>query len=225
MKVELLVFDGFDEPEALASYEAFRHAGRTSGVDVALVTATGQATVTGGTGLRLEDLRKWTPGRADILVVAGGGTNRTGPGVRAELESGALPAQLRAVKEQAPDNFILAALCSGSLLLGAAGLLSGRLATTHDTVLARLREFGALPTKARVVDAGDIVTSSGVTCGPDVALYLVERTQGAACALSVEVILEYEPRRTVWQRLVGAPIRGGAGQLAALGGLLAPCTA
>lgn len=220
MKVEVLVFDGCDELEALASYEAFRHAGRTGGVDVALVTATGQAMVTGGNGLRLDGLRRWTPRRADILVVAGGGASRPGPGVRAELESGALPAQLRAVKEQAPTHFILAAVGSGSLLLGAAGLLSDRLATTHPTVLARLREFGALPAKARVVDAGDIVTSGGATCGPDLALYLLERTQGAAFALSVEVIRKDERRGTVWQRLVGAPTRRGAGQRAAL----TPCT-
>lgn len=220
MRVELLLFDGFDELEALTSYEAFRHAGRTSGIEVSLVTATGQAAVTGGSGLRLVGLRRWTPRRADILVVAGGGASRPGPGLRAELESGVLPAQLRAIKALAPGNFILAALCSGSLLLGAAGLLSGRLATTHDTLLAGLREFGALPTKARVVDAGDIVTSSGVTCGPDLALYLIERTQGVACALSAEVILAMEPRGTLRRRLVGASISRSAGLAA-----LTPCTA
>jgi transcriptional regulator GlxA family with amidase domain len=206
MQVQVLVFDGFDEMDALAPYEVFRHASRVGDAEVALVTATGQPTVTGGTGVQLAGLTEWTPERADVLIVPGGGATRGGPGVRAELEDGTLPKQLAAIKQQAGAGFVLASVCSGSLLLAGAGLLDGRPATTHHTVWDQLTGFGAVATHARVVDDGDIVTAGGVTSGLDLALHLLDRLAGSALALAVETEMEYERRGIVWRRALAAAI-------------------
>lgn len=203
MRVQVLVFDGFDELDAVAPYEVFRHAGRIGDVDVSLVTASGQRSVTGGNGVRFTDLPEWTPRQAGVLVVPGGGASRAGPGVRAELESGKLPRQLAVVHEQAPAGFVLASVCSGSLLLGGAGLLVGRSATTHHTVWDALTGFGAMATRARVVDDGDIVTAGGVTSGLDLALHLIDRIAGSGLALAVEEEIEYERRGIVWRGAAG----------------------
>jgi len=200
MRVEVLIFDGFDELDAVAPYEVFRHASRIEPIDLALVTYTGADEILGGNGVRFGGLPQWTPEAADVLVIPGGGSRRPGPGTRHELEDGTLPCALASLKGSAPDDFILASVCSGSLLLGGAGLLAGRPATTHHTVWDILIGFGAVPTKARVVDDGDIVTAGGVTSGIDLALHLLTRLFTAELALAVEEELEYERRGTVWQR-------------------------
>ncbi|WP_163572008.1 DJ-1/PfpI family protein [Fodinicola feengrottensis] len=131
MRVEVLIYDGFDELDSLGPYEVFRHASRATEFDLSLVTSTGQAEVTGGKRSHLQPPpREWTPQDADILVIPGGGAGRPGPGLRAELEKGVLPKQLREIKDNASDDFILASVCSGSVLIAAAGLLEGRPATT-----------------------------------------------------------------------------------------------
>jgi transcriptional regulator GlxA family with amidase domain len=98
------------------------------------------------------------------------------------------------------EGTILAAICTGSMLLAAAGLLRGRPATTHHGALEDLRTAGAEVIRARVVDDGDIVTAGGVTSGLDLALWLVERFAGPQLAVAVEQRLEYERRGTVWHR-------------------------
>jgi transcriptional regulator GlxA family with amidase domain len=200
MRVEVLIFDGFDELDAIAPYEVFRHASRIEPIDLALVTYTGATEIVGGNGVRFGGLPQWSPETADVLVVPGGGSRDPGPGIRHELEDGALPRTLTAIKAGASDDFVLASVCSGSLLLGGAGLLTGRPATTHHTVWDILIGFGAVPTKARVVDDDDIVTAGGVTSGIDLALHLLARLHNSELALAVEEELEYERRGTVWQR-------------------------
>jgi transcriptional regulator GlxA family with amidase domain len=84
-------------------------------------------------------------------------------------------------------------VCSGSLILGAAGLLQGRRATTHWAVHERLRAFGAVPTVGRVVEDGKIVTGAGVAAGIDLALTLAARIAGPAVAQSLQLAIEYDP--------------------------------
>jgi cyclohexyl-isocyanide hydratase len=104
----------------------------------------------------------------DVLVVAGG------HGARAlEHDEEALE-WLRSY----PQNRILASVCTGSLLLGAAGRLRGRHATTHRTMMKELARFGAISVPSRVVDEGQIVTAGGVTSGIELGLHLVRRLAG-----------------------------------------------
>jgi transcriptional regulator GlxA family with amidase domain len=102
---------------------------------------------------------------------------------------------LRAVH---PSTSWTTSVCSGSLFLGAAGILDGLPATSHWGVLELLRSFGAEPTSERVVFASDrIVTAAGVSSGIDMALALVERAWDRQTAEAVQLLIEYDPQPTV----------------------------
>ncbi len=85
-------------------------------------------------------------------------------------------------------------VCTGSLVLGAAGILNGKRATTHWTSLPRLVEFGAEPTGERVVPQGKIVTAAGVSSGIDMALWLTAQIAGDDWAKGVQLSIEYDPQ-------------------------------
>ncbi|WP_431902938.1 DJ-1/PfpI family protein [Nonomuraea sp. bgisy101] len=85
-------------------------------------------------------------------------------------------------------------VCSGSLLLGAAGLLGGRKATTHWALLDFLARYGAEAVSERVVTEGKIVTAAGVSAGIDMALTLLAQTSDVETAQAVQLVIEYDPR-------------------------------
>ncbi|MFE3824015.1 DJ-1/PfpI family protein [Streptomyces sp. NPDC059092] len=99
----------------------------------------------------------------------------------------------------ARPGLTMATVCGGSLLMGMAGLLVGRHATTHSLGCDGLTRAGAIAVNARVVDDGDLVSGGGVTSGLDLALYLLEREVGSGVAHVVEQLFEYERRGTVWR--------------------------
>lgn len=111
----------------------------------------------------------------DVLVVPGG------LGARALAEDPALVDWLGSF----PHNRLIASVCTGSLLLGAAGRLRGRRATTHRTAMADLARYGAAAVDARVVDEGQLVTAAGVTCALDLGLHLVRRLEGDEVAAKI----------------------------------------
>jgi putative intracellular protease/amidase len=85
-------------------------------------------------------------------------------------------------------------VCTGSMLLAAAGLLEGKEATSHWASLERLREYGAVPTGRRVVEQGKYVTAAGVSSGIDMALHLASRIAGDDFAQGVQLGIEYDPQ-------------------------------
>ncbi len=85
-------------------------------------------------------------------------------------------------------------VCTGSLLLGAAGVLDGLTATTHWYWLDRLRDYGAEPTGRRVVEQGKVVTAAGVSSGIDMALTLAARIAGDEVAQAIQLGIEYDPQ-------------------------------
>jgi transcriptional regulator GlxA family with amidase domain len=202
VRIEVLVFDGFDELDSLGPFEVFSQAARIvgAGTEVALVTASGQSQVTASRGTQLAALPEWRPAQADVLVVPGGGFFDPGPGVARQIADGPLPKQLAEIKESAPDGFVLASVCTGAMLLSAAGLLTGRPATTNRAAHRHLADAGARLIDARVVDDGDIVTAGGISCGLDMAIHLTARLFGSDVALQVEEELEYQRHGTVWRR-------------------------
>jgi transcriptional regulator GlxA family with amidase domain len=130
-------------------------------------------------------------------VVPGGGfENRDTPGVWPEIDRGVLPRALAAAAGR--PGLTMASVCTGSIILAAAGLVDGRPCTTHHMAVDELTARGGVLTRARVVDDGDLVTSGGITSGLDLGLWLVRREFGADAALSLEPQLEYEARGTVW---------------------------
>jgi transcriptional regulator GlxA family with amidase domain len=98
---------------------------------------------------------------------------------------------IRAVHEQTTYT---TSVCTGSLLLGAAGLLRGLKATTHWSAYDELRRYGAEPTEERVVFQDRIVTGAGVSAGIDLALEVVARLSGTVQAQARQLVIEYDPQ-------------------------------
>ena len=121
---------------------------------------------------------------ADIVVVPGGFGNRV------LLEHEPLHDWIRTVHE---TTIWTTSVCTGSLLLAAAGLLDGVPATTHWLARDLLAELGAKPVPDRVVQHGKIVTAAGVSSGIDMALRLVQQINGDEVAQAVQLGIEYDP--------------------------------
>lgn len=123
----------------------------------------------------------------DVVVVPGG------PGTREQLSGGELVDWLKTVH---PGTRATTSVCSGSLILAAAGLLDGLEATTHWGALEMLEQFGARPTSRRVVEQMDrrIVTAAGVSAGIDMALRLVELLVDGEAARAAQLSIEYDPQ-------------------------------
>jgi transcriptional regulator GlxA family with amidase domain len=120
----------------------------------------------------------------DVLVVPGG------YGTRALLEHEPLLGWIREVHETTTWT---TSVCTGGLLLAAAGLLDGTPATTHWLARDLLAQLGAKPVAERVVEHGKIVTAAGVSAGIDMALTLVQRINGDEVAQAVQLGIEYDP--------------------------------
>lgn len=121
----------------------------------------------------------------DILIVPGG------PGVRLLLKDEPVLDWVRRVHAKTQWT---ASVCTGSLLLGAAGLLKGLEATTHWNSAAVLETMGAKYRERRVIPQGKIVTSAGVSSGIDMALWLVGKIAGDDAAKTAQLCIEYDPQ-------------------------------
>ncbi|WP_410659159.1 DJ-1/PfpI family protein [Amycolatopsis sp. lyj-112] len=97
------------------------------------------------------------------------------------------------VRKAAASAELVTSVCTGSLVLGQAGLLEGRRATTHWMFRDLLRAFGAEPVAERWVVDGNVITAAGVSAGIDLALHLVERLAGAEVARTIQFVVEYDP--------------------------------
>ena len=121
----------------------------------------------------------------DVLCVPGGA------GINALLEDETVLAFLR---ERAPTLRYLTSVCTGSLVLGAAGLLKGKRATTHWNAHDFLARFGATPVAERVVRDGTLITAGGVTSGIDFGLTVVAELLGETEAQTIQLTIEYAPQ-------------------------------
>jgi len=189
--VQIVLYEGFDELDAVGPYEVFANAARYGAdIDVSLVTLEPVTVVEASHGLRVEvDGVLDDP---DLLVVPGGGWNdRSAAGAWSAVTAGDLPA---AVSRAHEAGATLASVCTGGMLLAHAGVLDGRPAVTHHGALDDLREFDVEVRDERVVDDGDVVTAGGVTSGIDLALHLVERFADGETAGRVADEMEYERR-------------------------------
>jgi transcriptional regulator GlxA family with amidase domain len=199
MKTQIVLYDGFDELDAVAPYEVLVAAAkRGAPFEVELAHLEGAREVVGSQGLAARATAALAE-RLDLLVVPGGrwADRSSLVGARVEAERGTLP---RAIGRIHAGGAQVASVCTGAMLLAAAGLTRGRHATTHHLAREALRASGAVLIDARVVDDGNLITAGGITSGLDLALWLVEREAGAALALELERHLEYERRGTVWRR-------------------------
>ncbi len=182
--VVIPLYDGFTALDVVGPYQMLAF---TPGIHVQLAaTTTGpvrddQGTLSLEATVTLADVM-----RPEVVVVPGG------PGTVDAL-AGLLPGWLRAVHA---NTRWTTSVCSGSIILAAAGLLSGLHATTHYRHLETLAMFGAIPTQRRVVEEPDarIITAAGVSSGIDMGLRLVELLSGRSIAETIQLWTEYDPQ-------------------------------
>lgn len=192
LRVHTVLYDGVEDQDFIGPVTAL---GVVDEVQHSFVTVDGPGTVTTAAGLEITIRTPWSPDDADLIVVPGGGYGEGSP-VQEQIRRGTLPRALTAARR---PGLILAATCTGTLLLSAAGITTGRPCTTHHIAENDLKERGAIVVSGRVVDDGDLVTSAGVTSGIDLGLWLVERLFGAETAAFAEEVLEHERRSEVWR--------------------------
>jgi len=201
MNVQIVLFNGFDELDAIAPHEIWQMARELkSNLEIQLVTLDGVKEVVASNELHVQVQGQLGAKKPDIVVVPGGGwITRSPAGAWAEAQRGALPAKLAQLHR---DGAVMTSVCTGAMLLAAAGLLKNRPATTNHGAWDELAATGAEVIRARVVDDGDVVTAGGITCGIDLTLWLAERFIGVEAAHALEGSLEYERRGTVWKKSV-----------------------
>jgi len=182
MQIAILIYDKFTALDAIGPYEVLS---RLSGAEVVFAaerpgpvrTDTGMLAVTADVALA-------DAPHPDIVLVPGG------PGQEAQMDDGPVHEWLRAADATSTWT---TSVCTGSLVLAAAGLLAGRRATSHWLALDRLSELGAQPAEERVVFDGKYVTAAGVPAGIDLALALSERVAGTPRAQAIQLMIEYDP--------------------------------
>ncbi len=189
--IAILLFDGVEELDAVGPYEVLAGWARIrpdDGWRTITVGVTGAGPVRGANGLVMSpDLALDHAGPIDVLLYPGG--NGTGP-LMADAD------HLAWLRAQAGATRLTTSVCTGSLVLASAGLLRNRPATTHWASLETLKAID--PTidvrpDDRYVDDGDIITSSGVSAGIDMALHLVARLVSVERAREVRRFIQYDP--------------------------------
>ena len=185
MQIAIPLFDGLTALDAVGPYEVLS---RPPGWEVVFVAAepgpkrTDTEVLALTASASLEEVQS-----PEVIVVPGGvGTRQEG--------TEPLVDWIRSVHERTKWT---TSVCTGSLLLGKAGVLDGLRATSHWMWLDLLREYGAEPTLERVVEQGKVITAAGVSSGIDMALRLLQIELGDEIAQAVQLSIEYDPQPPV----------------------------
>jgi putative intracellular protease/amidase len=182
MDIVIPIYDDFTALDAIGPYEVLSRIGGR----VRFVGREAGPVVTDNGMLRV--VAEATLGEAtspDIVVVPGG------VGTRALTTD---PVWLDWLRDVHATSTWTTSVCTGSLLLGAAGILDGLRATSHWLELETLRQWGAEPTGERVVEQGKVITAAGVSAGIDMALTLAARVAGEDTAKAIQLAIEYDPQ-------------------------------
>lgn len=183
MQIALVLYPRMTALDIVGPYEVLS---RLPGASAVFVASTRGPVVTDTGALTLSATSDFSGVSApDVVVVPGG------PDVAAQLADAPLREWLRSVDQRATW---MTSVCTGSLILAAAGLLRGRPATSHWLVTDRLREFGARPSHERVVLDGRYATAAGVSAGIDLGLTLAARIAGPQVAQTIQLAIEYDPQ-------------------------------
>jgi putative intracellular protease/amidase len=183
MKIAIPIFDRITALDAVGPYEVLS---RLPGAELKFIgleagpVRTDNRMLSLNAEAALEDFAE-----PDILVFPGG------IGTRTLMKDERVLAWVRHVHEGTQWT---TSVCTGSLVLGAAGLLRGLEATTHWAAMDALERLGAKPTARRVVEQGKIVTAAGVSSGIDMALWLAGRIAGDEIAQAIQLGIEYDPQ-------------------------------
>jgi len=190
--VAVAIWDGVEELDVAGPYEVLTAWGAQSNgsaVHVYTVAERGDE-VRCAHGLRLLPERTWSDvGEIDVLVLPGGNA-------RPQAEDERVLDRVRGLGE---NGTLMTSVCTGALILAAAGLLEGRPATTHWGALEALSKYENVDVRpdARFVDDGDVITAAGVSAGIDMALHLVARLDSHERAQDVRRYIQYDPEPPV----------------------------
>ena len=183
MDIAIALYDRFTALDAIGPYEVLS---RLPGARVSFAAVrSGPVRTDNGMLTVLAERSLQEIPAPDIVLVPGG------PGEVAARAGGEMLGWLRRAHLHSTWT---SAVCTGSLVLAAAGLLDGVPATTHWLAMDDLAALGALPTSRRVVFEGKIVTAAGVSAGIDMALALAERIAGERIAQAIQLGIEYDPQ-------------------------------
>ena len=183
MQIAIPMYDRFTALDAIGPYEVLS---RLPGAQVTWLAHEPGLVKTDNHMLAIEATAAFEDvPEPDIVLVPGG------VGTRDLLEDERLLAWLRSAHATSTWT---TSVCTGSLLLGAAGILDGLRATSHWLELDTLTEFGAEPTGERVVHQGKVVTAAGVSSGIDMGLWLAGQIAGDHVARAIQLLIEYDPQ-------------------------------
>lgn len=188
----IVLFPGVEELDAIGPWEmAALWARQPGGPGECLMIGQSEAPVTCAKGLVLLPHASFaTAPPLDVLLVPGG------QGTRTEVNN---PELIAFIRSQAIHCRAVLSVCTGAFLLHAAGLLSGRRATTHWASLGRLRALGDVQVvEERFTRDGAIWTAAGISSGIDLTLQFIAATAGAAVAGTVQLEAEYFPSTTIY---------------------------
>jgi transcriptional regulator GlxA family with amidase domain len=182
MNVAIPIFDRVTALDAVGPYEVLS---RLPGARVRFIAASAgpKRTENGMLALTADGTLDELP-HPEVIVVPGG------LGTRALMQDESVLEWLRTAHRTAEWT---TSVCTGSLVLAAAGILDGLEATTHWMVLDALAEYAAVPVSRRVVEQGKVITAAGVSAGIDMALLLAARIAGDDVAQAIQLGLEYAP--------------------------------
>jgi transcriptional regulator GlxA family with amidase domain len=196
MQIAIGLYDGFTALDAIGPYQVLS---LVPGADVRLCAARAGRVVDDNGLLHLDVEHSFDETRdPDVIVVPGGVITR-----RMAAEGHPVVDWIAATH---PGTTWTTSVCTGAVLLGAAGVLDGLTATTHWYAYDQLRAFGAEPTEQRVVIEGKVVTGAGVSAGIDMALTLVGAMHGPEVAQAIQLGIEYDPQPPYD---AGAPSKAG----------------
>jgi transcriptional regulator GlxA family with amidase domain len=182
MRIAIPLFDSITVLDAVGPYEILS---RVPGMEVKFVGAERRLYASDNGMLRLQaDATLAEIPAPEILCVPGG------VGVFQEIDGPLVPW----IRQAHETSTWTTSVCTGSLLLGAAGVLDGLKATTHWMSLEQLPAYGAAPTGDRVVEQGRVITAAGVSSGLDMALNLAARLVGDDIAQAIQLSVEYDPQ-------------------------------
>ena len=182
MDIAIPIFDGITALDAIGPYEVLS---RLPGARVHFLALEPgpKRTDNGMLGLNADRALSEVP-HPDVIVFPGG------YGTRELMKDERILAWVRAAHETSQWT---TSVCTGVLVLGAAGILDGLEATTHWLLLDKLGELGARPVSRRVVEQGKVITAAGVSSGIDMALTLAARIAGEDVAQAIQLAIEYDP--------------------------------
>jgi len=182
MDIAIPIFDGITALDAIGPYEVLS---RLDGARVHfLATEPGPKRTENGMLALTADGTLGDVPKPEVIVVPGGF------GTRAVMKDERVLAWVRTAHQSSQWT---TSVCTGALVLAAAGVLDGLEATTHWLLLDKLGEFGATPVNRRVVEQGKVITAAGVSSGIDMALTLAARIAGEADARAIQLAIEYDP--------------------------------